>query len=113
MEGADPDLRQGGGLEKQSLQPPWISHLGPPPALPASARGPRGILFLFTPYSKALKPPSTHRKQHHRLLKRGENTPLSAAEHPGSLCYQRRETGTIRSSLSSKSDILEAFSSLC
>lgn len=49
MEGADPDLRQGGGLEKQSLQPPWILHLGPTPALPASAHGPRGILFLFTP----------------------------------------------------------------
>ena len=56
-EGADPELRQGGGLEKQGLQPPWMSHLGSPPALPASARGPRRILFLFTRPQRSLEAP--------------------------------------------------------
>lgn len=76
------DLGQGGGLENQGLQLPWISHLGP--------RGLRGILMHSTPSQQSLEASPTHRKKPHRLLKWGKISPPSAAEHPGPLHCQPR-----------------------
>lgn len=51
----------------------YLQHFQPVPV------GQGGCCFSLQPHSEALKPPSTHRKQHRRLLKWSENcSPFSS-----------------------------------